>query len=147
MKKPSQASAEDVLDLSVAVIEFYFRIEAITEALAGFATAGGEWGTLRQLVKEGPQTVPDMARSKPVSRQHCQTIVNALEAQGLVEFIDNPKHKTSRLVRATKRGRARFDSMRKQFLGAAGDYAHLFTASEIATATDVCRRARDMIEV
>ncbi|MFO1017737.1 MAG: MarR family transcriptional regulator [Hyphomonadaceae bacterium] len=147
MKKPSQASAEDVLDLSVAVIEFYFRIEAITQALAGFATAGGEWGTLRQLVKEGPQTVPDMARSKPVSRQHCQTIVNALEAQGLVEFIDNPKHKTSKLVRATKRGRARFESMRKQFLAAAADYAPLFSAAEVATATDVCRRARDMIEV
>lgn len=147
MKKPLHASAEDVLDLSVAVIEFYFRIEAVTEALAGFANAGGEWGTLRSLVKEGPQTVPDMARSKPVSRQHCQTIVNALEAQGLVEFIDNPKHKTSKLVRVTKRGRTRFESMRKQFLGAAGEYAHLFSATEIATATDICRRGRDMIKV
>ena len=147
MKKPQQASAEDVLDLSVAVIEFYFRIEAITEALAGFATAGGEWGTLRSLVKEGPQTVPDLARSKPVSRQHCQTIVNALETQGLVEFIDNPKHKTSKLVRATKRGRARFESMRKQFLSAAGVYAPAFTAAEVTAATDVCRRARDLIKV
>ena len=147
MKKPQQASAEDVLDLSVAVIEFYFRIEAISEALAGFATAGGEWGTLRQLIQEGPQTVPDMARSKPVSRQHCQTIVNALEAQGFVEFIDNPKHKTSKLVRVTKRGRARFDSMRKQFLQAAGVYAPAFTAAEVAIAADVCRRARDLIQV
>ncbi|MEQ1493398.1 MAG: hypothetical protein ABL932_22915 [Terricaulis sp.] len=141
MKKPSQASAEDVLNLSVAVIEFYFRIEAISEALAGFATAGGEWGTLRQLIQDGPQTVPDMAR------QHCQTIVNALESQGLVEFIDNPKHKTSKLVRITKRGHTRFQSMRKQFLTAAGNYSHLFTAAEIAMATDVCRRGRDMIKV
>lgn len=147
MKKPLQAKAEDVLDLSVAVIEFYFRIEAITEATAGFATAGGEWGILRLLVKDGPQTVPDMARSRPVSRQHCQTIANALEAQGLVEFIDNPKHKKSKLVRATRKGRQRFQSMRKQFLGAAGVYAPFFTAAEITTATDVCRRAREMIEV
>ena len=147
MKKPLQASAEDVLDLSVAVIEFYFRIEAVSEAIAGLATAGGEWGTLRTLVKEGPQTVPNMARSKPVSRQHCQTIVNTLEAQGLVEFIDNPKHKTSKLVRATKRGRARFDSMRKQFLEAAGAYATSFSAAEVAMATDVCRRARELIQV
>lgn len=147
MKKPQQASAEDVLDLSVAVIEFHFRIEAVSEAIAGFATAGGEWGTLRTLVKEGPQTVPELARSKPVSRQHCQTIVNALEAQGLVEFIDNPKHKTSKLVRTTKRGRARFESMRKQFLEASRVYAPLFTSAEVAVATDVCRRARAMIEV
>ena len=70
-----------------------------------------------------------------------------LEAQGLVEFIDNPKHKTSKLVRATKKGHARFQSMRKQFLTAAGVYAPFFTASEVTMATDVCRRAREMIEV
>jgi DNA-binding MarR family transcriptional regulator len=147
VKKPLQASAEDVLELSVAVIEFYFRIEAVTQATAGFASAGGEWGVLRTLVKEGAQTVPEMARTRPVSRQHCQTICNALEKQGLVEFVDNPKHKRSKLVRATKKGRDRFQSMKKQFLGAAGVYAHLFTADEITIATDVCRRGREMIQV
>lgn len=147
MKKSLHASAQDVLELSVAVIEFYFRIEAITQATAGFASAGGEWGILRTLVKEGAMTVPEMARSRPVSRQHCQTIANALEAQGLVEFVDNPKHKRSKLVQVTRKGRERFESMRKQFLAAAGVYAPLFTPAEIAVATDVCRRGRDMIQV
>jgi DNA-binding MarR family transcriptional regulator len=147
MKKPLQATAEGVLDLSVAVIEFYFRIEAVTQATAGFAQAGGEWGVLRTLVKEGPHTVPEMARARPVSRQHCQTICNALEAQGLVEFIDNPRHKKSKLVRVTRKGRERFERMKRQFLEAAAVYAPFFTASEVATATDVCRRARDLIEV
>ena len=147
MKKPQQASAEDLLELSVAVIDFCFRIEALTEATAGFATAGGEWGILRTLVLEGPLTVPDMARSRPVSRQHCQTIANALDAKGLVEFVENPKHKKSKLVRITKKGRERFQSLRKQFLAAAGIYASFFTTNEVATATDVCRRARKMMEV
>lgn len=147
MKKPLQASAQDVLDLSVAVIEFYFRIEAITQATAGFAKAGGEWGVLRMLVKDGPQTVPDMARSRPVSRQHIQTIIGALEAEGTVELIDNPKHKRSKLVRVTKKGRARFETMRKQFLAAADVYAPCFTAAEVNAATDVCRRARELIAV
>jgi DNA-binding MarR family transcriptional regulator len=147
VKKPIQASAEDILELSVTVIEMYFRIEAITQATAGFATAGGEWGVLRTLAKEGPQTVPEMARSRPVSRQHCQTICNTLEAQGLVEFVENPKHKKSKLVRVTKKGRDRFQSMRKQFLAAAGVYAPFFTAAEVNVATEVCRRAREMIQV
>lgn len=147
MKRPLQASAQDVLDLSIAVIEFYFRIEAITQAAAGFAQAGGEWGVLRTLVKEGPHTVPEMARTRPVSRQHCQTICNALEDQGLVEFVDNPKHKRSKLVRVTKKGRERFEAMKKQFLAAAGVYAPFFTAAEVSMATDVCKRARDLIEV
>ena len=147
MKKPQQASPEELLEFSVAIIELYFRIEAVTTATAGFATAGGEWGCLRTLMKEGPMTVPEMARTRPISRQHCQTMCNALEAQGLVEFVDNPKHKKSKLVRPTKKGRARFESMRKQFIDAAAIYSPLFTTSELGAATDVCRRARDIIEV
>jgi DNA-binding MarR family transcriptional regulator len=147
VKRSLQASAEDVLNLSVAVIEFYFRIEAITQATAGFASAGGEWGMLRSLVDEGPQTVPELARSRPVSRQHCQTIANALETQGHIEFIDNPKHKTSKLMRVTKKGRAYFERMRKQFLGVAGGYAPNFSAEDVKTAIAVCRRGREMIEV
>lgn len=147
MKKKLQASGQDVLELAVAVIEFYFRIEAITQATAGFAQAGSEWGVLRTLVQEGPQTVPEIARARPVSRQHCQTIANALRAKGLIEFIENPKHKRSMLLRITKKGRERFDGMRKQFLAVAAGYAPSFSAEEINAATDVCRRARALIAV
>lgn len=145
MKKP--ASAQSVLDLSIAVIELYFRLEAVTQAVAGFAQAGGEFGVLRMLVTDGPQTVPEMARSRPVSRQHCQTIANSLEAQGFVEFIENPKHKRSHLLRATRAGRAHYERLTRQLLGAAATYAPAFSAAEIAGATDVCRRAREMIKL
>lgn len=145
MKKP--ANAQDVLDLSIAVIELYFRLEAITQATAGFADAGGEFGVLRSLALDGPQTVPDIARSRPVSRQHCQTIVNGMKAQGFAELIANPRHKRSHLVRITKRGRSHLDNLTKQFLAAAGVYAPHFTAAELTSATDVCRRARAMIVV
>jgi DNA-binding MarR family transcriptional regulator len=142
-----RASGADILELSVAVIELYFRIEAITQATAGFAQAGGEFGVLRTLVLEGAQTVPQMAAARPVSRQHCQTIVNGLAEQGLVEFLDNPRHKRSKLVRITKRGRARFESMKAQFTDVAAVYAPHFSAAEVEAATDVCRRARNMIYV
>ena len=136
-----------MLELSVAVIELYFRLEAVTQATAGFANAGGEFGVLRTLVREGAQTVPQMAAARPVSRQHCQTIVNGLAEQGLVEFLENPRHKRSKLVRVTKRGRARFESMKAQFTEAAGVYAPHFSAAEIQVATDVCQRARKMIHI
>ncbi len=147
MKQPLQARAEDVLDLSIAVIDLYFRLEAITQATAGFAQAGGEFGVLRTLVREGPQTVPAIARARPVSRQHCQTIVNGLAAQGMVETLDNPRHRKSKLVRATDAGRARFEAMTAQFTALAGAFAPRFTANEVAIATDVCRRARALIVV
>jgi DNA-binding MarR family transcriptional regulator len=141
------ASAQDVLDFSVAVIECYFRLEAVTVAIAGFAQAGGEWGTLRSLVNHGAKTVPDLARVRPVSRQHCQTIVNGLEAQGFVEFIDNPKHRKSKLVRITKKGRAKYDSMTQQFLSAAAAFGGRFSHHEVTAAIDVLRRAREMLVV
>lgn len=145
MKKT--ASAQDVLDFSVAVIECYFRLEAVTAAITGFAQAGGEWGVLRLLFLDGPQTVPEMARSRPVSRQHCQTICNTLEAQGFVEFIANPRHKKSKLVRITQKGRARYDSMTQQFLSAAAAFGPSFTQAEVIAATDVLQRARAMLVV
>jgi DNA-binding MarR family transcriptional regulator len=88
-----------------------------------------------------------MAAARPVSRQHCQTLVNGLAEQGLVEFLDNPRHKRSKLVRITKRGRARFESMKAQFTDVAAVYAPHFSAAEVEAATDVCRRARNMIHV
>lgn len=145
MKKP--ANAHDVLDFSVAVIELYFRIEALAQAVGGFTNAGGEWGVLRTLIEEEPATVPDIARSRPVSRQHCQTIVNALAAQGYVEFIDNPRHKRSPLVRITKKGRAQFEAMSKTFLAAAKRYAPAFDAKDIADATALLRKAREVLVV
>ena len=144
MKK---ANAEAVLDLSVATIELYFRLEAATEAIAGFAQAGGEWSMLRLLIAGGDQTVPDMARSRPVSRQHCQTICNSLEAQGFVTFVQNPQHKRSQLVRITRKGRARFKAMTDRFLSAAAIFAPNFSAAEVAAATDVLRRARGLLAV
>lgn len=147
MKKPLQATGNEILELSVAVIELYFRLEAITQATAGFSQAGGEFGALRSLILDGAQTVPQLAHARPVSRQHCQTIINGLAEQGFVEFLDNPRHKRSKLVRVTKKGRARFDAMKTQFTAVGAIYAPHFTSADVATATDVCRRAREMIIV
>jgi DNA-binding MarR family transcriptional regulator len=70
-----------------------------------------------------------------------------LEAKGLVEFVENPKHKRSMLLRVTKAGRARFEQMRKQFIAAGQIYAPSFSATEVKAATDVCQRARALIQV
>lgn len=60
---------------------------------------------LESLSRGGPQTVPAMARARPVSRQHIQVIVDRLLAQGLVELRDNPAHRKSSLVALTTKGR------------------------------------------
>ncbi|GAM96698.1 hypothetical protein U91I_00318 [alpha proteobacterium U9-1i] len=147
MKKPLHPTPEAMLEFAVATIEMYFRIEALTRAIGGFAQAGGEWGVLKTLIRQGPHTVPDIARSRPVSRQHCQTIVNHLADKGFVEFVENPKHKRSVLVQATKKGRKYFDDMTALFLRAAADYAPHFNPTDIDIATSTLRRAREIMVV
>ena len=65
---------------------------------------GAERDVLDFLVFEGAATVPHIARSRGVSRQHIQKRADALVEKGLAEFTDNPAHKSSKLLEATIAG-------------------------------------------
>ena len=58
-------------------------------------------------------SVPDIARRYDVSRQHVQVTVNGLVQRGLLRFVDNPRHKRSRLVRLSELGRKSFTEIRR----------------------------------
>ncbi len=73
--------------------------------------SGGLRSILRSLNKFGAQTVPQMARVRSVSRQHVQLLVNQLAEKGYIEFIINPAHKRSALVRLTPQGKKVVDTM------------------------------------
>ena len=61
-------------------------------------------GILRGLARYGPQTVPQLARARSVSRQNIQPVVSALVAEGLVARTKNPAHSRSPLVAISQRG-------------------------------------------
>ncbi len=61
-------------------------------------------GILRGLARFGAQTVPALARARSVTRQHVQEVVDGLGKEGLIEFLDNPAHRRSRLVSITPKG-------------------------------------------
>ncbi len=66
----------------------------------------GKRGVLLLLLRAGPQTVPQMAQKKQVSRQYIQKIVNQLVQAGYVALEENEAHKRSSLVRLTEQGQA-----------------------------------------
>jgi DNA-binding MarR family transcriptional regulator len=66
----------------------------------------GKRGVLMRLLRSGPQTVPQLAQAKQVSRQYIQKVVNQLAQAGYVVFAENQAHKRSSLVGLTERGRA-----------------------------------------
>lgn len=95
----------DIFTREVALLFFRMRVAA-RQYLGQGKHSAGRRGLLKSIGEEGPQTVPHMARVRAVSRQHIQTIVNELRRDGLVEPIDNPAHRRSKLVALTVAGEA-----------------------------------------
>lgn len=69
---------------------------------------------MESLAPDREATVPDIARSKLVSRQNVQVLVDSLATKRLVEMRPNPAHKRSPLVALTPLGRETFQTMRRR---------------------------------
>lgn len=74
----------------------------------------GMRGVLEFLDREGDHTVPQIARSRHVSRQHIQGLVNPLLDLGLVQTKENVHHKSSPLITLTEKGCLTFNHMRSK---------------------------------
>lgn len=108
----SRAYGAVVSALIDETVRLVARVKAATQGEHGLgALSGSQWVVLRWLGQFEPQTVPQVARAHSLSRQHVQALVNRLAEEGLVEFVDNPAHKRSRLLRLTAAGRDYVDGL------------------------------------
>ena len=92
-------------DLIIPVIQLERHFSRAGETIA--ASAGqtlARWLTMEMVAAE-PATVAQVARRLDLTRQSVQRIADLLAADGLAEYMDNPAHQTSLLVRLTPRGR------------------------------------------
>lgn len=144
----------EAFDALVAVFDeasaLHFRATWALGRLHGQgAHTSGMRAILRDLDRLGPQTVPQMARRRPVSRQHIQGLVNQLLDVGHVELIDNPAHRRSPLVRLTREGSAAFAAMREReaaLIARLAPDAPDLTADDLRTAATVLRALREVLE-
>jgi DNA-binding MarR family transcriptional regulator len=129
------------------VAQCFFRIRAVGQK-NGLITGwgGGAFGFMRSLTLLGPLTVPQLARMRPTSRQRMQRLADELAADGLVEFIDNPKHQSSMLVRLTRKGEARYREMSARFLAIASTMGADLTEADIRKTTDILRQLSDDVK-
>src|SRR5947199_3873642 len=111
------SKAEAIAELMLEVAQCFFRIRAVGQKTGLITSWGGSnFGFIRSLALLGPLTVPQIAQMRPTSRQRMQRLADELAAEGLVEFIDNPKHRRSKLVRLTPKGDARYRELNARFL-------------------------------
>ncbi len=69
---------------------------------------------METLAEHGEQTVPAIARTKSVTRQHIQVLLNRLVAAKLAATRPNPADKRSPLAGLTDAGRTLFARMRER---------------------------------
>ncbi|MDH4108631.1 MAG: MarR family winged helix-turn-helix transcriptional regulator [Gammaproteobacteria bacterium] len=113
---------------------------------AGGSVTMAQRAVLEFLLKNGPGTVPAIARQRRVTRQHVQSLVNPLLEAGFVEPVENPEHRRSRLMALTPAGEHLIRSMRQREEKFLASTEPGVGPRQIAKATDVLRKLRRAIE-
>jgi DNA-binding MarR family transcriptional regulator len=133
-----------IADLMLEVAQCFFRLRAAGQK-TGFITnwGAGAFGFMRSLELIGPLTVPQIAQMRPTSRQRMQRLADELAAEGLVEFIDNPRHRRSKLVRLTRKGNTRYRGLNARLLAMASTMGADLSEPDIRKATEIVRRLSD----
>jgi len=128
-------------------VALFHRLRLTAEEIHGQGEASaGRRGVLRSLGRGGAQTVPQLARARPVSRQHIQVLVNALLGDGLVELRENPAHRRSRLVALTRKGALLLAAMEEREGRLLSRLAVPASARELDAAAAVLRKVRESLE-
>jgi DNA-binding MarR family transcriptional regulator len=141
------SKAEVVGELMLEVAQCFFKIRALGQK-TGFITGwgGGAFGFMRSLALLGPLTVPQIAQMRPTSRQRMQRLANELAAEGLVEFVDNPRHRRSKLVRLTPKGDARYRDLNARLLEIASTMGGALSEADIRKTTEIVRQMSDDVK-
>jgi DNA-binding MarR family transcriptional regulator len=141
------SKAEAIAELMLEVAQCFFKIRALGQR-TGFITGwgGGAFGFMRSLALLGPLTVPQIAQMRPTSRQRMQRLANELAAEGVVEFIDNPKHRRSKLVRLTPKGDARYRELNARLLSIASTMGVALSEAEIRKTIEIVRQMSDDVK-
>jgi DNA-binding MarR family transcriptional regulator len=75
-----------------------------------------------------------------------QRLANELAAEGLVEFIDNPKHRRSKLVQLTPQGDARYRDLNARLLSMAWTMGVPLSEADIRKTTWIVRQLSDDVK-
>ena len=137
---------EAIAELMLEVAQCFFRIRALGQK-TGLITSwgGGAFGFLRSLALLGPLTVPQIAEMRPTSRQRMQRLANELEVEGLVEFVANPRHKRSKLVRLTRKGEAMYRELNARLLSSASGLELAVSESDIRRTIEIVRSLSERV--
>lgn len=127
--------------------ECFHRLKAYGDDVhANLGVNASMRGVLESLVEGGPLTVPQIARSKSVSRQHIQLVVNALAEREYAAIKANPNDARSPLVAITKDGQGLYRKIVDRELKILSAFAQRFSAPDLAVTRHVLESIKNGLE-
>jgi DNA-binding MarR family transcriptional regulator len=125
---------------------FHRLANAAERAHADLGLTASQRAVLEALASAGPQSVPQIARAKGVSRQHIQTIANALVDAALIETRDNPAHQRSPLLALTPEGERCFQQVQQREQTILSELAQRFRLVDLETTARTLKTASRLLE-
>lgn len=135
-----------VSELAIAVFRANGALMAAGDALtrpAGLTSA--RWQVLG-VIDHAPATVADIARTMGLRRQSVQQTADALVADGLALFVENPRHRRAKLLEPTEDGRIALAEVERAHAEWADALAAQLQPSQIEAATAALRALTDALE-
>lgn len=143
-------STNDVEKIAGEVRHLFQVLKSLADAVHRDSGLNASLRAVMEALIAGPRTVPDIARSKSVTRQHIQLQVDELIETELAELRPNPAHQRSPLVALTRRGEALFASGRRREAPLIEQLAIGLDARKAATTVQTLtafrRRAEELLE-
>ena len=93
-----------------------------------------------------PKSVAQVARERGLTRQSVQQIANSLVRDGFAKFEDNNRHKSSKLLTPTERGRKVVLALNERSVAWMNKVAASFAHKDLKTTLDVMAKLREQLE-
>ena len=103
--KRRSAPAEAFSGLAIQVLTLAAALHEAGNALAAPAGQTTARWQVMAAVEEAPAAVAEIARTLSLARQSVQRVADALVADGVARYEDNPAHKRAKLLALTPQGR------------------------------------------
>ncbi|MPY67428.1 MarR family transcriptional regulator [Deinococcus sp. SDU3-2] len=101
---PLTAEGAAFTELLLEIFRLHGRLlEAGDRLTSPLGLTSARWQVLG-VVEHGPVTVSEIGRVMGLARQSVQQQTDALEREGFVTYVENPRHRRARLVQLTQKG-------------------------------------------
>lgn len=139
-------AGQAIEDLIIEIVATFFLLRAEGMRIGVVSPSGeGYWSVLRLLKLNGPQTVPQLARYRYVPRQSVQKLANEMLKDGVIELVNNPAHKRSKLLRLTSKGDIVFQEMSDRIAKLAETLAKQQDTAQLQNAADVVKNLHEQL--